>query len=216
MTVDLDNQRLSNVQAVKPSDRATMQAGDIELRQATPDDVDSIVSLGREVFGATFAHTVSADTMIEYLDSTYTPALISAEIANPHRQTILAVLPLSSPLTSPSSNSSHDSAGRIGGFMTLATDTTESCLASYPNAMEVQRIYTHPSTHGTGLAKRLVLRAEDIARQKGYTYTWLGVLPENARAVGFYRKMGYEKVGTHEFRVGGHVDVDDIMVKKLD
>ena len=84
--------------------------------------------------------------------------------------------------------------------MTLATNTTEPCLAPYPNAMELQRIYTHPSTHGTGLAKRLALEAETIARDKGY---------------GFYKKMGYVKVGEHEFRVGSHVDVDDVMVKKL-
>jgi ribosomal protein S18 acetylase RimI-like enzyme len=101
-----------------------------------------------------------------YLDSTYTPDIIAKELANSNRQTILAVDP------------------SLVGFMTLATDTTEPCLAPYHNAMELQRIYTDPSTHGTGLAKRLADRAAEIAREKGYDHTWLGVLPENTRAVG--------------------------------
>lgn len=194
------------------------------LRDATVADVGAIVSLGREVFGGTFAHTVSATTMDEYLDSTYTPALITQELEDPHRHTILAIIPppLDPTILHSSANTKSQSRSptassdqRVVGFMILATNTTEPCLAPYPNAMELQRIYTHPSTHGTGLAKRLALEAETIARTKGYEYTWLGVLPENARAVGFYKKMGYVKVGEHEFRVGSHVDVDDVMVKKL-
>lgn len=181
---------------------------DVALRagKATREDASSVVALGREVFSATFAHTVRPDALDAYLAEHYNVDAILADLHNSQRRCLLAEAVAD---------------GELLGYAFLATDTTESeeCLREqhYTNtgAIELQRIYTHPRAHGTGLARRLADAAFALAREAGFRHIWLGVLPENARAVAFYTKLGFRKVGTHEFRLGDHVDIDDIMMREL-
>jgi ribosomal protein S18 acetylase RimI-like enzyme len=115
----------------------------------------------------------------------------------------------------------EDAAGQLLGYAFLAMDSTEDeeCLQEqgYTNvgAIELQRIYTHPRSDGTGLARRIADAAFVIAQGEGFRHIWLGVLPENARAVGSYTKLGFLKIGTHEFRLGDHIDIDDLMIREL-
>jgi ribosomal protein S18 acetylase RimI-like enzyme len=180
---------------------------DITLRagKATHEDADSVVALGRAVFSATFAHTVRPEALDAYLAEHYNADAILADLRSQQRRCLLA----------------EDAAGELLGYAFLATDSTqgEECLQEqgYTNvgAIELQRIYTHPHSHGTGLAHRIADAAFALAQGEGFRHIWLGVLPENARAVGFYTKLGFLKVGTHEFRLGDHIDIDDIMIREL-
>ena len=49
------------------------------------------------------------------------------------------------------------------------------------------------------------------ARGGGYDVIWLGVWQENPRAVAFYERWGFQKVGTHVFRLGDDPQTDWIM-----
>jgi ribosomal protein S18 acetylase RimI-like enzyme len=44
---------------------------------------------------------------------------------------------------------------------------------------------------------------------------WLGVWERNARAIAFYRKQGFERVGAKTFRLGADVQTDDVMARAL-
>ncbi|WVR04976.1 hypothetical protein IAU60_001988 [Kwoniella sp. DSM 27419] len=174
----------------------------IVIRRARQDDTAGIVALGQEMFRATFEHTASPEAVQAYLDGTYTPDLISKTIGNPNRRCVVAV---------------REGSDRVVGYVIMATDSVEECVESgaYDKTIEIRSIYTHSTTHGTGLGKRLAEEAFEIARKEGCSHVWLGVLPENARAVAFYTKLGFRKIGSHEFRLGEHVDVDDIMIRQV-
>ncbi len=68
-----------------------------------------------------------------------------------------------------------------------------------PKPVELQRLYVSTEAHGLGLGRLLVERIEGIAREEGWETLWLGVWEDNFKAHGFYRKMGLEKCGFHDF-----------------
>jgi ribosomal protein S18 acetylase RimI-like enzyme len=171
------------------------------IRRATPDDIAGIVEVGRRVWVETFSHTTTPDHMAAYLDSAYRPDLISKALADPKLRYLTACL--------------ADTPGQVAGYAVLATDSSEPSVADWPNSIELQRIYIDTPHQGAGLARRLVEAVYELARAEGYKSIWLGVLPENTRAVKFYGKCGFRKVGTHEFWVGGQRDIDDILARTL-
>ncbi|KAH6915685.1 acyl-CoA N-acyltransferase [Coprinopsis sp. MPI-PUGE-AT-0042] len=170
-----------------------------EIREAsrTPADVDAIVALGRAIFSQTFSENTS-DNMDAYLDATYSPESVLADLQNPQRLILLAEVK-----------------GAVAGFAYIAMDTHEECLTGWPKPVEIQRIYVNSAYQGSGVARALAEKSIDWAREQGYESIWLGVFPTNARAVRFYQKCGFEKIGEHEFRIGNQVDIDDIMARKL-
>ena len=78
--------------------------------------------------------------------------------------------------------------------------------------VELQRFYLDRSAHGTGVARELMSAVHEAAKELGGRHLWLGVWERNARAIAFYSKMGFAKVGNHSFYVGSDRQTDDVMV----
>lgn len=94
------------------------------------------------------------------------------------------------------------------------------CLKSYQtddggDILEIRRLYVDYTFHGGGAGQALLDAAIVEARALKRTAVWLGVYPGNARAIRFYTRNGFEKVGEHQFVLGEQVDTDDVMVKVL-
>jgi ribosomal protein S18 acetylase RimI-like enzyme len=68
---------------------------------------------------------------------------------------------------------------------------------------------------GRGLAQALMAEVENAARRRGAHELWLGVWERNPRAQAFYRKCGFEKVGTQIFVVGDDPQTDHVMLMEL-
>lgn len=173
------------------------------IRPATEADVAGIVHVGRKVWVETFSHTATPADISAYLDSSYTPDLISRGITNPNLRYLVAC--------------PNEKPHEVAAFASLATSTSSSepSVSSWPKPIELQRIYVDSPHHGAGLARRIAEELYELGRREGYESIWLGVLPENFRAVKFYEKCGFKKVGSHEFRVGDQLDIDDIMARLL-
>jgi len=76
---------------------------------------------------------------------------------------------------------------------------------------ELSKCYVLPSCHGTPVARLLVQASIEEAARCGAAGMWLGVNGRNTRAQAFYRKMGFEPVGTRRFVVGGEVHADLVL-----
>jgi len=76
---------------------------------------------------------------------------------------------------------------------------------------EIERIYLNKQFQGKGLGKMMIEFAKEKAIQKKKKKIWLGVWEENPKAIGFYQKMGFEKTGTHIFKVGDDEQLDFVM-----
>ncbi|ODQ69389.1 hypothetical protein LIPSTDRAFT_7040 [Lipomyces starkeyi NRRL Y-11557] len=171
----------------------------ISIRRARPQDVASVAELGAHVFSITFGHSVSPQQLQAYLSESYSIPATAKDVADPMKDMIVVT--------------SQD--GAIVGFALLTRGTSEPCIAHLESTIELQRIYVHPTYHGNGVGKILAKKLEDIAKEQGFKYIWLGVWEENYKAQKVYERLGYRVVGDHGFTIGEVVQTDHIMVKEL-
>jgi ribosomal protein S18 acetylase RimI-like enzyme len=77
------------------------------------------------------------------------------------------------------------------------------------------RFYVDPIRHGHGIAQTLMDAVLTTARADAAHTIWLGVWERNPRAIAFYRKCGFEDVGSHPFLVGTDLQTDRVMTRAL-
>ena len=81
--------------------------------------------------------------------------------------------------------------------------------------VEIRRFYVDPRLHGSDAGPMLLASALDTARKLGAGAVWLAVWERNGRALGFYRKHGFRRVGTQSFRLGADTQTDDVLIRPL-
>jgi len=79
--------------------------------------------------------------------------------------------------------------------------------------IELKRIYVFSKFHGSGAGKHLQQAADNHGRDLGCSRILLGTYEGNARAIAFYRREGYSKIGRRKFQVG-NIQFDDIVMAK--
>jgi diamine N-acetyltransferase len=82
-------------------------------------------------------------------------------------------------------------------------------------ATEIARFYVERAYRGKGLAPWFMDQCLQWIRAQGGRQVWLGVWPQNPRAVQFYTKKGFTKIGTAPFLLGTDPQTDDILWKAL-
>lgn len=109
--------------------------------------------------------------------------------------------------------------GGIAGYSMLVLDqpTDEDVLAALTitPAVELSKFYVHPDHHGRGSAGDLMAFTLEFAARSGLPGVWLGVNQENTRAIRFYTKSGFRRVGTKRFRLGDRFEDDFILEQAL-
>jgi ribosomal protein S18 acetylase RimI-like enzyme len=172
------------------------------LRLATAADALAVAQLGAKVFSVTFGHSCTPEQLQAYLDEAYSIDATARDIADENKDMIVAV--------------AEDGTSILGfALLTRGSTSSEPCVADVPGAVELQRIYVDTAAHGKGVGKRLISEVEDMARSQGFRNMWLGVWEENHKAREIYEKMGYTMVGDHDFDIGGDIQTDHILLKKL-
>jgi ribosomal protein S18 acetylase RimI-like enzyme len=136
--------------------------------------------------------------MEAYLSVAFAPGQIVAELADETNTFLVAT-----------------AAGTLNGYAKLRRATPDDSVTG-PAPIEIERIYVDNSAIGTGLGAMLMEACLGEARTTGHAAVWLGVWERNARAIGFYERWGFRRVGEHAFLLGSSEQVDWIMERKLD
>lgn len=84
-----------------------------------------------------------------------------------------------------------------------------------PRELEVKRVYLLHRFQGAGLGAQLMQQATEHASAMGAPRLLLGVYSGNDAAIGFYERLGYVKIGTRSFEVGGSTYHDFVMALPL-
>lgn len=79
--------------------------------------------------------------------------------------------------------------------------------------VELKRIYTLSRFHGSGMGAALMDQV--VRAAAGHQRLLLGVYHGNERALKFYAKQGFERVGTRQFQVGTRLYDDYILARPL-
>jgi ribosomal protein S18 acetylase RimI-like enzyme len=74
--------------------------------------------------------------------------------------------------------------------------------------MEIDRFYIASRLHGSGAAQALMQELISIARAEGARSLQLGVWEKNPRAIAFYSKLGFRKIGEQVFTLGSDAQND--------
>lgn len=80
----------------------------------------------------------------------------------------------------------------------------------------IHKIYLVPSSQGLGIGSKLLNLLSEIALQNMNNQLRLKVFFQNTKAIQFYEKYGFKKVGTEMIDIGNNYIISDIvMVKQL-
>ena len=169
----------------------------VTFREARPEDARWLADFGRGVFEATFGPHNRPEDMAAYLGKHYTLERQATEIARPGSKIWIAQL-----------------AGAPVGYAQLMLDAPRPELGGQ-RATEVRRFYIDPELHGRGIAAAMMSHCMDESRALDARWIWLAVWSENPRAIAFYRKVGFEKVGEQLFVLGEDRQTDYVMARDL-
>lgn len=167
------------------------------IREAELSDARQLARLAERTFRATFAAVNTAEDMEAHCRSSYGEAIQAAEITDPKRMTLLCEME-----------------GDLVGFAQLRWGRGPACVVSAA-AGEIQRLYVADAWHGRGIAQALMNACIDEVRRRGADLVWLGVWEHNPRAIAFYTKFGFVKVGEQVFQLGSDAQRDLVMARPI-
>ena len=170
---------------------------DWTIRPALPSDAQNLSELAERTFRDAFSALNTPEDMDLHCATAYTPALQSAEIADPDVLTLVA-----------------ESRGALVAYAQLRLHSATPACVDISPAIELQRIYVDQGFHGKGLAVELLAEVFWRAEQHGAAALWLGVWEHNPRAIRFYQRHGFVEVGDHVFVVGSDPQRDLLMVRR--
>ena len=169
----------------------------VTIRRATAADVELLTRLAARTFYDAFAEVNTPENMQAYLSETFTVPKLSAELRDPLAIFLIAEID-----------------GEAAGYAKLLDGEAPECVTGR-DAIEVVRIYVDQKYLGSGVGGALMQACLDEARRAGHRTIYLGVWERNHRAVAFYRKWGFEIVGSHIFQMGDDRQTDWWMERKL-
>lgn len=170
---------------------------DLTLRPATGDDAAAIAAFAEHVFRETFGPYNHAEDMEAYCSTAFSLAALERELAAPYLHTIVGV-----------------AGGEIAGYAQLRDGPPPDCVTG-PDPIELKRLYVGRRWQGAGVAQTLMAHAMDLAQQRGAQTMYLSVWQHNHRAIAFYARQGFERVGEAPFQLGGDIQLDPIMMRPL-
>lgn len=174
----------------------------IHIRRATPVDSVALSTFAARTFADTFGSYNSPDDMDAYIGSTFTPGLQVAELADTDGVILLA--------TSDDGSGSEE----LVAYARLGSGDPPPAVTG-AQAFELKRFYVASAWHGRGIAQALMQRVLLEAGQRVARTLWLAVWERNARAIAFYHKCGFQRVGDQPFQLGADLQTDWIMQRQL-
>jgi len=175
-----------------------MSIPELNIQRATPDDAGIIADMGARTFEAAFGADNRPEDMQQYLSLNFSPARIKEQLSDPATTFLLAC----------------ENERPVGYCLLRAGKNQVAKLG--PGAVELVRFYVEPETIGRGYGSALMRACLEEALKNGHRTIWLGVWEKNQRAIRFYRKWGFTKVGTQEFVLGSDLQHDYVLARSTD
>jgi GNAT superfamily N-acetyltransferase len=167
------------------------------IRLATLDDVPVLCRLGAATFRETYRAISDPREVDDYADEQFTPDKVAAWFRKPCARTLLAV-----------------AGDAPAGYAHLRHARVPACVADR-KAIELSRLYLLGTAQGTGLGRAMMAAALAQAAELEARTVWLGAYDRNVRALAFYARHGFTRVGTHEFEFGGRIHHDPVLTRPV-
>lgn len=164
----------------------------LTIRRAAPADAATLAPFAAAAFWDTYRDIDDADDIASYVAKHLTAEELSRVMQQPGSTTLVA-----------------ETAQDVAGYAILTWSEAPPCVAG-ERPIELARLYLGQAFIGQGHGLRLMQALHQEAAAQGARTMWLGVYDRNLRAVRFYERFGFAKVGGKEFLFGGKVYIDPI------
>ncbi len=170
-----------------------MTTNPVHIRVAKSADNTLLSELGAHTFFDTFAKDNTPEDMAAYLAVSFSPQKQAEELADPSTTFLIAEI--------------DDTA--VGYARLRHSPAPAAITGQHP--LEIVRFYVDKSWIGRGLSATLMQACLEYAAHYQCDVIWLDVWEHNARAIAFYRKWGFDLIGTQPFQLGSELQNDLLM-----
>jgi diamine N-acetyltransferase len=167
------------------------------IRRANSTDAEMLTRLAARTFYDAFASSNTPEDMQAYMSEAFNLKAIEGALTDPRAKFLIAEV-----------------GGEPAGYAKLYEGEVPECITG-PDPIEIVRLYVEQRWLGSGVGRALMQTCLDEARRSGHQTIYLGVWEQNHRALAFYRKWGFEIVGSHILKVGDDTQNDWWMERRL-
>lgn len=164
----------------------------VTCRNAKAADAPALADMGRRCFVETFGPHFPAEDMALHLERKFGADALAHEYLDP-ALTIRAA----------------EAEGEIIAYLKLGP--MDLPVPHETNALQVMQVYVLAAWQGAGVAAALMDWAAKTARDRAAPALYLCVWEKGDRAIAFYRKQGFETVGTTPYQLGTMHYQDPVM-----
>lgn len=169
----------------------------MKIREISLSDTAAFTQLCKETFIDTYAAYNTVEDMQHYVEMNFTENVISQELQND--SLLFFCIEWNNEL-----------------IAYIKLNSKSFCeAASQINSLEVARLYVKKEFQHKNFGKLLIGKAVEEAVRLKKQGIWLGVWQQNEKAITFYEKQGFEKIGVAKFLLGADWQDDWIMMKLL-
>ena len=163
------------------------------IKECSLEDIEKVKYISEKTFYETFADQNTEEDMNKYLKENFSYEKMTYEINNSYSKFYIV-----------------ENNDDVVAYMKINFDKAQ-IEEGHNNTIEVQRIYVLEDFKGKRIGKTLIQKAIEIGETNKVDYIWLGVWENNINAIKFYEKQGFEKFGTHVFKLGEDEQIDYLM-----
>jgi GNAT superfamily N-acetyltransferase len=165
------------------------------IRVAMDADHAMLAQLGAELFEEAFGTLYRPSDLASHLAASYTPEVIARARSRGDEYWIV--------------ESGAPLAFAKVGALALPVDV------SPPHAVELKQLYARRAWHGSGVGQMLMDRAVAWAQRKQASELFVGCWSQNPRALRFYERNGFQRVGQYLYPVGQQLDLEWILRRPI-
>jgi phosphohistidine swiveling domain-containing protein/GNAT superfamily N-acetyltransferase len=163
------------------------------IRYAAAADNMLLAELGAQTFTDSFGPDNTPENMRAYLEASFSPEIQQRELADAAARFLII----------------ERGAEAVGYARLNFGPAPAAVVAQKP--MEIVRFYARKEWIGKEVGAQLMKACLREAEDAGCDVVWLDVWEHNPRAIAFYRKWGFDKVGDQVFQLGDDVQNDWLM-----
>lgn len=163
----------------------------MRFRVAEPSDGPVLAAISIEVWLGTYIRRGVSGAFAQFALTEFTPRKLAALIDDPDEHVIV---------------SQNDDG--IDGFIRISSGRMAPVAGC--STTEISTLYVQPRHQGRGLGRALLQQGLEHASRNASEAVWLTTNSQNAPAIAFYLKHGFERVGTTHFRVAGQAYPNDV------
>lgn len=171
----------------------------LTILRANEGNAEALSSLAGRTFRDAYVNLIASDLIDDYVAMHFTPERQRTLLASSSEFFFIA----------------WDGRSCVG-YANLATTDSPPCVVG-ASPVELRRLYVDRAYWGAGVGPALMTVALNAARMLAHAGTvWLAVWEHNPRAITFYRRHRFVRVGTKPFPMGAVVQTDHVMTHPVE